>query len=55
MSEYFKHTPAVFAVDKYYQIMMLCEKSCLFFVKVALIEKVKILLTKEIYSAIICL
>ena len=34
MSEYFKHTPAVFAVDKYYQIMMPCEKSCLFFVKV---------------------
>ena len=34
MSKYFKHTPAVFAVDKYYQIMMPCEKSCLFFVKV---------------------
>ena len=34
MSEYFNHTPAVFAVDKYYQIMMPCEKPCLFFVKV---------------------
>ena len=34
MSEYFKHDPAVFAVDKYYQIMMPCEKACLFFVKV---------------------
>ena len=34
MSKYFKYTPAVFAVDKYYQIMMPCEKSCLFFVKV---------------------
>ena len=34
MSEYFNHTPAVFVVDKYYQIMMLCEKPCLFFVKV---------------------
>ena len=34
MSKYFKHTPAVFAVDKYYQIMMPCEKSCFFFVKV---------------------
>ena len=34
MSEYFKYTPAVFAVDKYYQIMMPCEKPCFFFVKV---------------------
>ena len=34
MSNYLKHTPAVFAVDKYYQIMMPCEKSCFFFVKV---------------------
>ena len=34
MSQYFKHDPAVFAVDKYYQIMMPCEKSCLFFIKV---------------------
>ena len=34
MSEYFNHTPAVFAVDKYYQIMMPCEKPCLFSVKV---------------------
>ena len=34
MSKYFKHTPAVFAVDKSYQIMMPCEKNCLFFVKV---------------------
>ncbi|MBR5442049.1 MAG: metallophosphoesterase [Clostridia bacterium] len=34
MSEYFKHDPAVFAVDKYYEIMMPCEKSCFFFVKV---------------------
>ncbi len=34
MSNYFKHTPAVFAVDKYYQIMMPCEKACLFFVRV---------------------
>ncbi|MBR3802964.1 MAG: metallophosphoesterase [Clostridia bacterium] len=34
MSEYFRLNPAVFSVDKYYQIMMPCEKSCLFFVKV---------------------
>ena len=34
MSEYFNHTPAVFAVDKYYQIMIPCKKFCLFFVKV---------------------
>ena len=34
MSNYFKHNPAVFSVNKYYQIMMPCEKSCLFFVKV---------------------
>lgn len=34
MSECFKLDPAVFAVDKYYQIMMPCEKACLFFVKV---------------------
>lgn len=34
MSEYFKLDPAVFAVDKYYQIMMPCEKACLFFVKI---------------------
>ena len=34
MIDYFKHDPAVFAVDKYYQIMMPCEKSCFFFVKV---------------------
>lgn len=34
MKRYFKHNPAVFAADKYYQIMMPCEKSCLFFVKV---------------------
>ena len=34
MSNYFKHSPAVFAVDKYYQIMMPCERSCFFFVKV---------------------
>ena len=35
MSVYFKHNPAVFAVDKYYQIMMPCEKSCFLFVKIA--------------------
>ena len=34
MSQFFKHDPAVFVVDKYYQIMMPCEKPCLFFVKV---------------------
>ena len=34
MSKFFKHTPAVFVVDKYYQIMMPCEKPCFFFVKV---------------------
>ena len=34
MSEYFKLNPAVFAVDKNYQIMMPCEKACLFFVRV---------------------
>lgn len=34
MSNYFKHDPAIFAVDKNYQIMMPCEKACLFFVKV---------------------
>ena len=34
MIEYFKHAPAVFAVDKYYQIMMPCEKACFFSVKV---------------------
>ena len=34
MNEYFNLAPAVFAVDKYYQIMMPCEKPCLFFVKV---------------------
>ncbi len=34
MSGYFKLDPAVFAVDKYYQIMMPCEKACLFFVKI---------------------
>ncbi len=34
MSEFFKLDPAIFAVDKYYQIMMPCVKSCLFFVKV---------------------
>ena len=34
MNKYFKHAPAVFVVDKYYQIMMPCEKPCLFFVKV---------------------
>mgnify|MGYP003296467675 CR=1 FL=1 len=34
MSEFFKFDPAVFAVDKSYQIMMPCEKAGLFFVKV---------------------
>ena len=34
MNNYFSLNPAVFAVDKYYQIMMPCEKACLFFVKV---------------------
>ena len=34
MSNFFEHTPAVFVVDKYYQIMMPCEKACFFFVKV---------------------
>ena len=34
MSDYFKYDPAVFAVDKYYQIMMPCEKNRLFFVRV---------------------
>ena len=34
MSQFFKHDPAVFVVDKFYQIMMPCEKPCLFFVKV---------------------
>ncbi len=34
MINFFKHDPAIFAVDKYYQIMMPCEKSCFFFVKV---------------------
>ena len=34
MSEYFKYNPAVFAVDKYYQIMMPVEEQSLFFVKV---------------------
>ena len=34
MNEYFNLAPAVFAVDKYYQIMMPCEKPCLFFVRV---------------------
>ncbi len=34
MNRYFKHDPAVFAVNKYYQIMMPCEKACFFFVKV---------------------
>ena len=34
MSNFFEHTPAVFVVDKYYQIMMPCERACFFFVKV---------------------
>lgn len=34
MEEYFKLDPAVFAVDRYYQIMMPCEKPSLFFVEV---------------------
>ncbi|MBO5859381.1 MAG: metallophosphoesterase [Clostridia bacterium] len=34
MSDFFKHNPAVFAVNKHYQIMMPCEKACLFFVRV---------------------
>ena len=34
MIEYFKLNPAVFAVDKNYQIMIPCEKACLFSVKV---------------------
>ena len=34
MNGYFKHAPAVFAVNKNYQIMMTCEKSGLFFVRV---------------------
>ena len=34
MEKYFKHNPAVFAVDKYYQIMVPCQKECFFFVKV---------------------
>ena len=34
MNGYFKHAPAVFAVNKNYQIMMPCDKSCLFFVRV---------------------
>ena len=34
MNDYFKLKPAVFAVDKHYQIMMHCNKACLFFVKV---------------------
>ncbi len=34
MNSFFKHNPAIFAVDKYYQIMMPCEKACLFYVKV---------------------
>lgn len=34
MINYFKYDPAVFAVDKYYQIMMPCDKPCFFFVRV---------------------
>lgn len=34
MSNYFKYDPAVFAVNRHYQIMMPCEKACFFFVKV---------------------
>lgn len=34
MIDYFEHDPAVFVVDKYYQIMMPCDKACFFFVRV---------------------
>lgn len=34
MREYFNLAPAVFAVDRFYQIMMPCEEACLFFVNV---------------------
>ena len=35
MKDYFELAPAIFAVDKYYQIMLPCKKPCLFFVRVA--------------------
>lgn len=34
MTEFFNYDPAVFVVDRFYQIMMPCDKSCFFFVKV---------------------
>ena len=34
MCDYFKFNPAIFAVDKYYEIMMPVEKESLFFIKV---------------------